>query len=120
MRRSPLLTFDWKGRDKGMDIKRADLIQQLVDKHHYTKKAATSIVDDFCQIILDNLRNGNTVSIHDFGCFDILERKQRSCPNPQTGERVIVPSHWIPRFYPFKKMRLAVKIWEDIEKWWLS
>lgn len=91
MRRSPLLTFDWKGRDKGMDIKRADLIQQLVDKHHYTKKAATSIVDDFCQIILDNLRNGNTVSIHDFGCFDILERKQRSCPNPQTGERVNRP-----------------------------
>ena len=29
-----------------MDIKRVDLIQQLVDKHGYTKKAATSIVDD--------------------------------------------------------------------------
>ena len=38
-----------------MNIKRADLIQQLVDKHRYTKKAATSIVDDFTDIILDNL-----------------------------------------------------------------
>ena len=38
-----------------MDIKRVDLIQQLVDKHGYTKKAATSIVDDFTDIILYNL-----------------------------------------------------------------
>ena len=96
-----------------MDIKRVDLIQQLVDKHGYTKEAATSIVDDFTDIILYNLGNGDTVSIHNFGCFDILERKARRCPNPQTGERVDVPAHWIPRFYPGNKMRLAVKLWED-------
>ena len=71
-----------------MNIKRADLIQQLVDKHRYTKKAATSIVDDFTDIILDNLESGNAVSIYGFGCFDILERKERSCPNPQTGEKL--------------------------------
>lgn len=99
-----------------MDIKRVDLIQQLVDKHGYTKKAATCIVDDFTDIILYNLGNGDTVSIHNFGCFDILERKARSCPNPQTGEKVDVPAHWIPRFYPGNKMRLAVKLWEDSTK----
>lgn len=99
-----------------MDIKRVDLIQQLVDKQGYTKKAATSIVDDFTDIILYNLGNGDTVSIHNFGCFDILERKARSCPNPQTGEKVDVPAHWIPRFYPGNKMRLAVKLWEDSTK----
>ena len=38
-----------------MDIKRNDLIQQLVDRHGYTKKAATSIVDDFVDIVLENL-----------------------------------------------------------------
>ena len=97
-------------------IKRVDLIQQLVDKHGYTKKAATSIVDDFTDIILYNLGNGDTVSIHNFGCFDILERKARSCPNPQTGEKVDVPAHWIPRFYPGNKMRLVVKLWEDSTK----
>lgn len=96
-----------------MDIKRNDLIQQLVDKHKYTKKAATSVVDDFADIILDNLSKGNTVSIRNFGCFDILERKERSCPNPQTGETVNIPSHWIPRFYPSKRMRLVIKMWED-------
>lgn len=93
-----------------------DLIQQLVDKHGYTKKAATCIVDDFADIVIENLRNGNTVSIHDFGQFDILERKARSCPCVQTGEEVEIPAHLVPRFYPWKKMRLAVKLWEDDSK----
>ena len=96
-----------------MNIKRNDLIQQLVNKYRYTKKAATDIVDDFTDIVLENLREGNTISLRGFGCFDILERKARSCPNPQTGEKVEVPAHWIPRFYPGNKMRLAVKMWED-------
>lgn len=95
-----------------MDIKRNDLIQQLVKKG-YTKKAAKSIIDDFAAVILENLENGDTVSIRGFGCFDILRREARSCPNPQTGERVGVPAHNIPRFYPGSRMRRAVKIWED-------
>ncbi len=99
-----------------MDIKRNDLIEQLVEKHGYTKKAATSIVDDFVDVVLDNLSEGNTVSIRNFGCFDILERKARSCPNPQTGEKVEIPAHWVPRFYPGNRMRLVVKMWEDNNK----
>jgi len=99
-----------------MDIKRNDLIEQLVKKHGYTKKAATSIVDDFVDVVLDNLSEGNTVSIRNFGCFDILERKARSCPNPQTGEKVEIPAHWVPRFYPGNRMRLVVKMWEDNNK----
>lgn len=99
-----------------MDIKRNDLIVQLVEKHGYTKKAATSIVDDFVDIVLENLSEGNTVSIRNFGCFDILERKARSCPNPQTGEKVDIPAHWVPRFYPGNRMRLVVKMWEDNNK----
>lgn len=99
-----------------MDIKRNDLIEQLVEKHGYTKKAATSIVDDFVDVVLDNLSEGNTVSIRNFGCFDILERKARSCPNPQTGEKVEIPAHWVPRFYPGSRMRLVVKMWEDNNK----
>lgn len=96
-----------------MNIKRMDLIQQLADKYGYTKKDATSIIDDFTAVILDNLREGNSVSIHNFGCFDILERKARSCPNPQTGERIDIPAHWVPRFYAGAKMRMTVKMWED-------
>ena len=96
-----------------MDIKRIDLINQLVENYGYTKKAATNIVDDFTSVVVENLRSGNTVSIHNFGCFDILKRAARSCRNPKTNEFVEIPEHYIPRFYPGKGMRVAVKMWED-------
>lgn len=96
-----------------MNVRRAELIQQFVERYGYTKKAATSIVDDFTDIIIKNLEEGNTVSLRNFGIFDILERRARTCPNPRTGETVQVPAHWIPRFYPSNKMRAAVKIWES-------
>lgn len=95
-----------------MDMKRKDLIRQLTEKG-YTKKAAASIIDDFTGIVLENLRNGDSVSLYGFGCFDIIERQARSCPNPQTGERVHIPAHCVPRFYAGRKMRMAVKLWED-------
>lgn len=99
-----------------MTINRSDLIKQLMGKFNYTKKAATTLVDDFCEIVVDNLEMGNTVNIYSFGTFDILERAARSCPNPQTGERVEVPEHWIPRFYPGSRLKRAVKLWEDNNK----
>lgn len=99
-----------------MNIKRADLIQQLADNYGYTKKDAAMLVDDFASVVLDNLKQGNSVSIHNFGCFDILERKARSCPHPVSGEKIVIPAHWVPRFYPGNKMRMVVKLWEDNDK----
>ena len=99
-----------------MNIGKKELVNQLVAKHSYTKIAATAIVEDFADIIIDNLAQGNTVTLRNFGIFDILERRARSCPNPQTGERIEIPTHWVPRFYPSVKMRAAVKLWEDEER----
>lgn len=96
-----------------MKIKRADLIQQLAHDYGYTKKNAGKFIDDFTSLIIKNLEQGNPVLIRNLGYFDLLMRKQRSCPNPITGERVIIPEHRIPRFYPSNRMRIAVKKWED-------
>jgi len=100
-----------------MNVTRQDLIQQLVDKYGYTKKSATNLVDDFSEIIVDNLQEGNTVSLRNFGVFDIIQRAARSCPNPQNMDEMCdIPAHWVPKFYPSKKMKAAVKIWQDNEK----
>lgn len=96
-----------------MNISRGELINQLVEKQHYTKKAATMVVDDFVAIVMDNLRAGNSVSINNFGTFDLLHRADHYSIHPVTHERVDIPAHYIPKFYPSKAMRAAVKLWED-------
>lgn len=99
-----------------MVVTRNDLIGQLMEKHNYTKKSATSLVDDFVNIVLDNIRNGNSVVLRGFGRFDIVDRAARSCPNPRTGERVSIAEHKVPKFSPGDTMRVAVKLWEDDNK----
>lgn len=96
-----------------MKVKRADLIQQLADGCGYCKKDAKKMIDDFTSLIISNLENGNSVLIYNLGCFDLLLRKERSCPDLVTGERIVIPEHYIPRFYPSNRMRTAVKKWES-------
>lgn len=99
-----------------MQVTKKEFIQQLVDNYHYTKKSATTLVEDFCSLVLENLEEGNAVYFYGFGCFDMIMRATRSCPNPQTGEKCVIPAHWVPKFVPGQSMKRAVKMYEDNEK----
>lgn len=96
-----------------MNVKKKDLVMQLCNDYNYTKGSAEQLIEDFVDIIITNMNQGNTVSLYGFGVFDMVERAARSCPNPQTGEPCHIPSHWTPRFYPGTRMKNAVKMWED-------
>lgn len=96
-----------------MKVKRADLIQQLSDHYGYTKKDAANVIDDFTSLVLNNLEHGNEVSIRNLGQFGRALRSERSCPNPVTGERVVIPAHFVPKFSPSHQMRVSVRLWED-------
>lgn len=96
-----------------MNIYKSDFIDQLVKEKHYTKVSATALVNDFWAMIEENMSRGNTVNFIGYGCFDMLERKERSCPSPKDGSPCVIPAHWVPRFYPGKNLRLAVKKWES-------
>lgn len=96
-----------------MNVKRKDLIRQLCDDYNYTQESASRIIDDFTDLILTNMKEGNTVSVYGFGVFDMVERSARRSPNPQTGEMIDIPAHWVPKFYPGNRMKTCVKIWED-------
>lgn len=99
-----------------MTIYKKDFIDQLVKEKKYTKRSATALVEDFWSMVIENLENGNPIYFRGMGCFDIVERAARSCPNPNTGERCEVPAHWVPRFYPGTTMKRAVKSWHAAEE----
>ena len=103
-----------------MDITKKEFIQQLVDKHRYTKDSATQLVEDFWDVLNDNVLSGNSVSFYGYGCFDIIMRKERRGVNPSTGDRCIIPEHWVPRFFPGKILRRSAKLWADSDKRGLS
>ncbi len=100
-----------------MNITQADFVQQLIQKHNYTKGSAEVLVKDFWNLIVDNLEEGNSVSFYGYGCFDMVMRAARSCPNPSNREeRCDIPAHWTPKFYAGERLKNAVAIMEDNER----
>ena len=65
-------------------VNRMELIDQLVERYGYTKKSATTLVSDFCDIVQYNMENGTNVSISGFGKFEVAELSPRRYYNPIT------------------------------------
>ena len=96
-----------------MEINRSDLIKQMMERFGYTRASATALIDDFTTAIIENMEAGNRISIYGFGVFDVKKLVDRQCPDPVHGELYMIPSHYTPRFYPGRRLKVAVKKWED-------
>lgn len=96
-----------------MLVTKKEFIQQLVDKHRYTKKAAKAMVEDFWDVMRDNIEDGNTVMFHGYGRFELVERKSRRVCNPRTGELVVAPDHYFAKFFPGNLIKYAARTYES-------
>ena len=88
---------------------RAELIQQLSVR--FPQLTAPDI-DLSVRAILDEMvramTNGERVEIRGFGSFNLNYRPQRKGRNPKTGETLMVPAKFVPRFKPGKELRKRV------------
>ncbi len=78
----------------------------------YTQADVEKILEAAFAIIEDSLRHGEEVSIHGFGAFKLAYRAERSTRNPSNGERIVIPAHFVPKFFPGKKLYIATKTYE--------
>ena len=96
-----------------MVISKSGFVQQLIDKHKYTKAAATMLVDDFWDVMYDNIEAGNTVLFQKYGKFELIEHKGSRIRLPNSDEYTVIPSHLFVRFYPGASLKLAARTYES-------
>lgn len=89
-------------------LKRSDIIQRLADMG-YTKKDAAFILDDFIHMLTIALCNGESLSFHGFGSFEVREMSERESVDCRTGERILIPRFKAPKFVPSKRLRRIVR-----------
>ena len=89
-------------------LQREDFITRLAHKG-YTKSQASIIMDDFIRTLEEILVEGESVMFRGFGTFDVRERSERESIDPQTKERIIIPSYRTPKFTPGKLLKREVK-----------
>ena len=89
-------------------MNKGDLIHSVA-KVVETKKQAQDVVDCVLSSIADALKNGENVTLTDFGTFKVVKRNARKGRNPSTGEEIEIKEAKIPKFTPSKALKEAVK-----------
>lgn len=71
--------------------------------------AANRVIDAVFDVIKEEVANGGKVSIANFGTFESVQRAEKTCINPATGETMTVESKVVPKFHAGKGFKDAVK-----------
>lgn len=88
-------------------LNKSDLVGIVAKNVNLTKNDAGNAIDSFLNTIFQEMKNGNTVKINNFGIFVIKETKARVARNPRTGEKVEIKASRKGSFKPsshFKKL----------------
>lgn len=89
-------------------VAKEEFIERLSQKG-YTKRDAGVVMGDFLRVLEEALVGGEAVMFHGFGTFEVRERAERTGINPQTKEKVVVPSYRAVHFTPGKKLKREIK-----------
>ena len=81
------------------------IAEAVADKTGTTKAKTRSILESAIAEILESAK-GAKVSIHRFGSFEVVDRKEKKGRNPKTGETMRIPSHRALKFHASKSLEL--------------
>jgi DNA-binding protein HU-beta len=89
-------------------MRKSDLVKTVAAGVNQPETQVTAVVNATFNAIQDALAKGDEVALTGFGTFRISERGSREGRNPQTGERITIPSRKSPSFKPGTQLKRAV------------
>ena len=84
---------------------KAEIVNRIVELTGYPKTRVAVVYDTIFELISEELAQGETVSIPNFGTFAVSERAARQGRNPQTGEILNIAASKSVRFKNSRKLR---------------
>ena len=79
-------------------MNKTELIDIVAKKSGMTKVETESLLTTTLEIIVETVAKGERVTLVGFGSFEAREMKARYGRNPQSGEKLYIPSARIPTF----------------------
>lgn len=94
---------------KNKTVTKKELADLIADKLDIKQILSKQLIQDFINIIIDELAKGNKIELRDFGILKTSQKKSRTGRNPKSGEEVQVPAKKIVKFKAGKLMREQVE-----------
>ena len=79
-------------------MNKTQLIEAVAKESNLKKRDVETVVENFINIIVDEVAKGEKVQITGFGSFERKERGERTIKNPRTGEPMQVAPSKSPSF----------------------
>ena len=88
-----------------MNITRKKLYSRIHQNLGFSKNIASQIVDDFFELLIDELIKKKEVKISSFGTFKVIDKKERIGRNPKTNVEAKICARKIVKFKPSLKTK---------------
>ena len=88
-----------------MNITRKKLYNRIHQNLGFSKNLASQIVDDFFELLIDELIKKKEVKISSFGTFKVIDKKERIGRNPKTNVEAKICARKIVKFKPSLKTK---------------
>lgn len=89
-------------------MNKAELVAAVAEKAGLSKKDAEASVKAFTDVVAEELKKGEKVTLVGFGTFEVSERAERVGRNPQTKQTITIPASKAPKFKAGKALKDAI------------
>ena len=93
-----------------INLTKKDLVNLIYMQIGFSKHVSENLIDDFFQIIIDNLIKEKILKISKFGTFSIRQKKSRIGRNPKTKENKVISERKVVLFKPSREFKEFVNI----------
>ena len=85
-----------------INLTKKEIINSIYMQIGYSKQISENILEDFFNIIIENLIKFKKVKISNFGTFEIRNKRERIGRNPKTKKETIISQRDVVLFKPSK------------------
>ena len=93
-----------------INLTKKDLVNIIYMQLGFSKQVTESLLNDFLNTIVLNIKNEKKLKLSKFGTFTIREKKSRIGRNPKTKESKLISSRNVVLFKPSKEFRDFVNL----------
>ncbi len=79
-------------------MNRTEFNEFVAKECNIEKIKAKKMVDNVLNCILKGMEAKEDINLTGFGKFEMNKVDEKICRNPSTGEKVVVPEHFSPKF----------------------
>ncbi len=90
-------------------MQKTDFVKAVAEKAQMSQKDTKEIIDAALEVIAQQLKGGEKVTLTGFGTFEVRQRQAREGVNPQTGAKIKIPATKTPGFSASSTLKAQVK-----------